>query len=91
MVPSPFPAFRPGVEFRPLSDYADYDDRNISLWVTLGSPVGEPAVRECLYDSNEPPDGGYSMATWTTPRRRAWWLGGWGAEVPVKSRGYDDA
>lgn len=40
-----------------MSEYRAYHDRKVSLWLTLGSPLGEPAVRECLYDSNEPPDG----------------------------------
>ena len=40
-----------------MSEYRAYHDRRVSLWLTLGSPLGEPAVRECLYDAHEPHDG----------------------------------
>lgn len=40
-----------------MSEYKDVRDKKISLWMTLGNPLGEPAVRENLYDSNEPDDG----------------------------------
>ena len=42
-----------------MSEYRKYHDRAVSLWLTLGSPLGEPAVRESLYDASEPADGVY--------------------------------
>jgi hypothetical protein len=42
-----------------MSEYRDVRDAKISLWMTLGSPLGETAVQENLYDSNEPSDGRY--------------------------------
>ena len=40
-----------------MSEYAHLHDARLSLFVTLGSPLGEPGVRTQLYDSNEPDDG----------------------------------
>jgi hypothetical protein len=34
-------------------------DRKISLWFTLGCPIGERSMRNELYDANEPDDGLY--------------------------------
>jgi len=46
-------------KFSRMSEYRELHDKKISLWLTLGSPLGEPAVQESLYDSNEPQDGKY--------------------------------
>lgn len=53
-------------KFSQMSEYARYHDRRIGLWITLGSPLGEPAVQGALYDSNEPPDGRYprNVSSW---------------------------
>jgi hypothetical protein len=42
-----------------MSEYRDVRDRKVSLWLTLGSPLGEPAVQGTLYDAHEPEDGKY--------------------------------
>ena len=42
-----------------MSEYQDVRDRKVSLWLTLGNPLGEPAVRNSLYDAREPEDGMY--------------------------------
>ncbi len=42
-----------------MSEYRSVHDRKISLLLTLGSPLGEPAVKDALYDSHEPDDGRY--------------------------------
>ena len=42
-----------------MSEYEDVRDRKVSLWLTLGSPLGEPAVQAALYDAHEPDDGMY--------------------------------
>jgi len=42
-----------------MSEYREFHQRRVSLWLTLGSPLGEPAVQRGLYDSNEPGDGRY--------------------------------
>jgi hypothetical protein len=42
-----------------MSEYEEFRDRRISLWLTLGAPLGEPAVQRGLYDSNEGQDGRY--------------------------------
>jgi hypothetical protein len=42
-----------------MSEYRDVRDRKVSLWLTLGSPLGEPAVQKGLYDAHEPEDGKY--------------------------------
>lgn len=42
-----------------MSEYEEFRNRRVSLWLTLGSPLGEPAVKDGLYDSNEPADGRY--------------------------------
>lgn len=49
-----------------MSEYKDVRDKKISLWMTIGNPLGEPAVMENLYDSNEPDDGKYptNIHTW---------------------------
>ncbi len=46
-------------KFSRMSEYKDLWNKKISLWMTLGNPLGEPAVKESLYDSNEPNDGMY--------------------------------
>jgi hypothetical protein len=42
-----------------MSEYRHYRDREVSLWLTLGSPLGEPAIQRGLYDADEPADGRY--------------------------------
>jgi hypothetical protein len=44
-------------KFSQMSEYELIHDRRVTLWVTLGSPLGEPAVRESLYDAHQPEDG----------------------------------
>jgi hypothetical protein len=44
-------------KFSHMSEYELIHDRRVTLWITLGSPLGEPAVRESLYDAHEPDDG----------------------------------
>lgn len=46
-------------KFSRMSEYKDLWEKKISLWMTLGNPLGEPAVKKSLYDSNEPNDGMY--------------------------------
>jgi hypothetical protein len=46
-------------KFSRMSEYSDIRDRKIRLFVTLGSPLGDPVVAKQLYDSNEPDDGRY--------------------------------
>ncbi len=36
--------------------YADLRDRRVHLWATLGSPLGEPSIRQALLDAKEPAD-----------------------------------
>lgn len=42
-----------------MSEYREVRDKKVSLWMTLGNPIGEPAVIDSLYDSDEPSDGKY--------------------------------
>jgi hypothetical protein len=42
-----------------MSEYRDYRDKAIALLLTLGSPLGEPGIRQQLYDAHEPADGRY--------------------------------
>ncbi|MGJ8654715.1 MAG: hypothetical protein ACSHX8_15755 [Opitutaceae bacterium] len=42
-------------EYRKIQD----DKRKVSLWLTLGCPLGEPGVYENLYDAHESEDGKY--------------------------------
>lgn len=53
-------------KFSRMSEYRSVWDRKVSLWLTLGNPLGEPAVKCELYDSNEPYDGKYpaNIGTW---------------------------
>lgn len=46
-------------KFSRMSEYKELWDKKIKLWMTLGNPLGEPAVLRNLYDSNEPQDGKY--------------------------------
>ena len=54
-------------KFSHMSEYEVIHDRRVTLWITLGSPLGEPAVRDCLYDAHEPRDGRF-------PRNVLRWL-----------------
>jgi hypothetical protein len=49
-----------------MSEYEHVRHRKVSLFVTLGSPLGDPVVAKQLYDSNEPEDGRYpaNIAAW---------------------------
>jgi hypothetical protein len=40
-----------------MSEYRSVHDRKVSLWLTLGNPLGEPTIKAMLYDANEPNDG----------------------------------
>jgi len=42
-----------------MSEHEAVRDRRVSLWVTLGSPLGDKFIRDSLYDSNESDDGLY--------------------------------
>jgi hypothetical protein len=42
-----------------LYEHQRVHDRKVSLWLTLGCPLGERTIRDELYDSNEPDDGRY--------------------------------
>jgi hypothetical protein len=42
-----------------LSEHQAVHNRKVSLWLTLGCPLGEKSIRDELYDSNEPDDGVY--------------------------------
>jgi len=46
-------------KFSRISEYEDLWDRRVSLWLTLGSPLGDAAVLAELYDAHEPRDGRY--------------------------------
>ncbi|MBZ5752676.1 hypothetical protein [Metabacillus rhizolycopersici] len=46
-------------KFSRMSEYKELWNKKVGLWLTLGCPLGEPAVKESLYDSNEPNDGMY--------------------------------
>lgn len=50
-----------------MSEYKSLWDKKIRVWLTLGSPLGEPSVQAGLYDSNEPDDGMYpkNIEQWT--------------------------
>lgn len=49
-----------------LSEHAAVHDRRVSLWLTLGSPLGDKSIKDCLYDSNEGADGLYpaNIVSW---------------------------
>ncbi len=44
-----------------MSEYRDVQDagNRVKLWLTIGNPLGEPGVKNNLYDSNEFDDGKY--------------------------------
>ncbi len=42
-----------------MSEHETVRNRRVSLWLTLGSPLGDKFIRDCLYDSNEGEDGLY--------------------------------
>jgi hypothetical protein len=42
-----------------LSEYRQLHEKKVSLWLTVGSPLGDSSIRGCLYDSNEGEDGRY--------------------------------
>ncbi len=42
-----------------MSEHQTLHGRKLSLFVTLGSPLGEPVVAKQLYDANRPDDGRY--------------------------------
>lgn len=48
-------------KFSSMSEYKDVKDTGnaITLWLTLGCPLGEPGVRKNLYDGDEREDGLY--------------------------------
>jgi hypothetical protein len=49
-----------------LSEHRAVHDRKVSLWLTVGSPLGDGSIQECLYDSNEGDDGRYpaNIVSW---------------------------
>lgn len=48
-------------KFSRMSEYRAIQEtgRRVTKWLTLGNPLGEPGVRDNLYDANEPEDGLY--------------------------------
>jgi hypothetical protein len=42
-----------------IHEHRAIHDRKISLWLTLGCPLGERSIRNELYDADEPDDGLY--------------------------------
>ncbi|WP_081667021.1 hypothetical protein [Paenibacillus pinihumi] len=46
-------------KFSRMSEYRSLWDKKVNLWMTLGNPLGEPAVLSNLYDADEPKDGRY--------------------------------
>jgi len=46
-------------KFSRMSEYRDIRERKVSLWMTLGNPLGDRSVQKMLYDSNEAKDGMY--------------------------------
>nr|WP_263324471.1 hypothetical protein [Neobacillus sp. Marseille-Q6967] len=46
-------------KFSRMSEYRDFWDKKIPLWMTLGNPLGEESVQERVYDADEPKDGKY--------------------------------
>lgn len=46
-------------KFSRMSEYKHLWGKKINVWLTIGNPLGEPAVKKGLYDSNEPRDGRY--------------------------------
>lgn len=44
-------------KFSRMSEYSDIRDKKVQLFMTLGSPLGDPVITKQLYDSNEPEDG----------------------------------
>ncbi|MEC0233152.1 hypothetical protein P4H71_02115 [Paenibacillus kribbensis] len=54
-------------KFSRMSEYKHLWEYKVNEWITLGNPLGEPAVKRSLYDSNEPDDGMYpaNIRHWT--------------------------
>jgi hypothetical protein len=54
-------------KFSRMSEYKEIHDKKLSLWITIGSPLGEPGIIENLYDADEPEDGKYptNILRWT--------------------------
>ncbi|WP_431090018.1 hypothetical protein [Paenibacillus sp. 8b26] len=54
-------------KFSRMSEYKHLWEHKVNEWLTLGNPLGEPAVKRSLYDSNEPDDGMYpaNIRHWT--------------------------
>lgn len=48
-------------KFSRMSEYVDIRDKKVQLFMTLGSPLGDPVVTKQLYDSNEPEDGKFPI------------------------------
>lgn len=48
-------------KYSQMSEYRDIQNtgNRVSLWLTLGCPLGEPGVKKRLYDADEPEDGRY--------------------------------
>ena len=42
-----------------LGEHRRMHDKKVSLWLTLGSPLGDGIIRRQLYDADEPDDGVY--------------------------------
>jgi hypothetical protein len=49
-----------------LSEHRRMHDKKVSLWLTMGSALGDGIIRRHLYDSDEPADGVYpaNIADW---------------------------
>ncbi|MCP3920215.1 MAG: hypothetical protein GY711_32210 [bacterium] len=46
-------------KFSSMSEYLAVRDKRVNMWLTLGNPLGEPGVRNNLYDAHEHEDGKY--------------------------------
>lgn len=46
-------------KFSRMSEYAHLRGKEVTRWITLGNPLGEPGVRDNLYDASEREDGMY--------------------------------
>ena len=44
-------------KFSRMSEYIEVREKPVSLWLTLGNPLGEPSVQNELYDADEREDG----------------------------------
>lgn len=53
-------------KFSRMSEYKTVREKKLKRWITIGNPLGEPGVKDNLYDANERKDGKYptNIDTW---------------------------